>query len=29
MIDVEGEVAGSIQYSEENEPDYRQAAIDI
>ena len=29
VIEVDGEVAGSIQYSEENEPDYRQAGIDI
>ncbi|MBA3800842.1 MAG: GNAT family N-acetyltransferase [Geodermatophilaceae bacterium] len=29
VIEVDGEVAGSIQYSEENEPDYRHAGIDI
>jgi len=29
VIDVEGSVAGLIQYSEENEPDYRHAGIDI
>jgi aminoglycoside 6'-N-acetyltransferase len=28
-IDVGGVVAGSIQYTEENEPDYRHAGIDI
>ena len=29
MIEVQGSVAGLIQYSEENEPDYRHAGIDI
>lgn len=29
VIEVEGHVAGSIQYLEENEPDYRHASIDI
>ena len=29
VIEVEGTVVGLIQYSEENEPDYRHAAIDI
>ena len=29
VIDVDGDVAGSIQYVEENEPDYRHAGIDI
>jgi len=29
VIEVDGEVAGSIQYLEEDEPDYRQAGIDI
>ncbi len=29
MIELEGTVVGSIQYSEELEPDYRHAAIDI
>jgi len=29
VIEVAGEVAGSIQYLEENEPDYRHAGIDI
>lgn len=29
VIDVEGSVAGIIQYSEETEPDYRRASIDI
>ncbi len=29
VIEVEGSVAGFIQYSEENEPDYRHAGIDI
>jgi aminoglycoside 6'-N-acetyltransferase len=29
IIDVDGTVAGSIQYYEETEPDYRHAAIDI
>ena len=29
IIDVDGEVAGSIQYSEENEPDYRHAGVDV
>ena len=28
-IEVDGEVAGSIQASEENDPDYRHAGIDI
>lgn len=28
-IVVDGEVAGAIQYEEENEPDYRHASIDI
>jgi aminoglycoside 6'-N-acetyltransferase len=28
-IDVDGAVAGVIQFSEENEPDYRHAAIDL
>ena len=28
-IEVGGEVVGGIQYSEENEPDYRHAGIDI
>jgi aminoglycoside 6'-N-acetyltransferase len=29
VIEVQGSVAGFIQYSEENEPDYRHAGIDI
>jgi aminoglycoside 6'-N-acetyltransferase len=29
VIEVEGTVVGLIQYSEENEPDYRHAGIDI
>ena len=29
VIDVDGEVAGLIQYSEEDDPDYRSAWIDI
>lgn len=29
VIDVTGDVAGLIQFSEENEPDYRHAGIDI
>jgi aminoglycoside 6'-N-acetyltransferase len=29
VIEVEGSVAGFIQYREENEPDYRHAAVDI
>lgn len=29
VIEVNGEIAGSIQYAEENEPDYRSAGIDI
>jgi aminoglycoside 6'-N-acetyltransferase len=29
VIEVEGSVAGFIQYSEENDPDYRHAGIDI
>ena len=29
IIDVEGEVAGSIQTAEEAEPDYRHASIDL
>ena len=29
VIEVDGEVAGSIQYVEENEPDHRHAGIDI
>ena len=29
VIEVDGEVAGGIQYSEETEPNYRHAAIDI
>lgn len=29
VIEVGGEVAGAIQYSEENEPDYRHAGIDL
>ena len=29
VIDVQGEVAGGIQYYEEPEPDYRSASIDI
>lgn len=29
VIEVDGEVAGSIQYSEEPAPDYRHASIDI
>ncbi len=29
VIEVDGEVAGGIQYVEENEPDYRHAGIDI
>ena len=29
VIEVEGSVAGFIQYSEEKEPDYRHAGIDI
>jgi aminoglycoside 6'-N-acetyltransferase len=29
VVDVGGEVAGSIQYSEENTPDYRHASIDL
>ena len=28
-IEVEGEVAGLIQYCEENEPDYRHAGVDV
>ena len=28
-VEVDGQVIGLIQYSEENEPDYRHAAIDI
>jgi aminoglycoside 6'-N-acetyltransferase len=29
VIEVDGEVAGGIQYSEENDPDYRHAGIDL
>jgi aminoglycoside 6'-N-acetyltransferase len=29
VIEVEGSVAGFVQYSEENDPDYRHAGIDI
>ncbi|GAC1327959.1 MAG: GNAT family protein [Mycobacteriales bacterium] len=29
VIEVDGQVAGAIQYGEENEPDYRHASIDI
>jgi aminoglycoside 6'-N-acetyltransferase len=29
VIEVDGHVAGGIQYSEENDPDYRHAGIDI
>ncbi|MEA2671552.1 MAG: aminoglycoside 6-N-acetyltransferase [Chloroflexota bacterium] len=29
VIEVDGAVAGGIQYAEENEPDYRHAGIDI
>jgi aminoglycoside 6'-N-acetyltransferase len=29
VIDVDGEVAGAIQYSEETDPDYRHAGIDV
>jgi aminoglycoside 6'-N-acetyltransferase len=29
VIEIEGSVAGFIQYSEENDPDYRHAGIDI
>ena len=29
VIEVDGEVAGSIQYLEEDEPDYRHAGIDV
>jgi len=29
VIEVDGEVAGAIQYSEEEDPDYRHAGIDI
>lgn len=29
VVEVGGAVAGSIQYSEENEPDYRHAGIDL
>jgi aminoglycoside 6'-N-acetyltransferase len=29
VVDVDGAVAGAIQYHEETEPDYRHAAIDI
>ena len=29
VIEVDGDVAGLIQYAEENEPDYRHAGIDI
>jgi len=29
VIEVDGEVAGAIQYCEENEPDYRHAGIDL
>jgi aminoglycoside 6'-N-acetyltransferase len=28
-IEVDGEVAGSIQYAEENEPEYRHAGVDL
>lgn len=28
-IEIDGAVAGSIQYAEENEPDYRHASIDL
>ena len=28
-LEVDGEVVGSIQYAEENEPEYRHAAIDL
>jgi aminoglycoside 6'-N-acetyltransferase len=29
VIEVDGEIAGCIQYSEETEPDYRHAGIDL
>jgi aminoglycoside 6'-N-acetyltransferase len=29
VVEVEGEIAGCIQYSEETEPDYRHAGIDL
>jgi aminoglycoside 6'-N-acetyltransferase len=29
VIEVDGEVAGAIQYSEEEDPDYRHAGIDL
>ncbi len=29
VVEVDGQVAGSIQYLEENEPDYRRASIDL
>ena len=29
VIEVQGEVAGSIQYGEETDPDYRHASIDL
>lgn len=29
VVEIGGEVAGAIQYSEENEPDYRHAGIDL
>jgi len=29
VIELDGEVVGSIQYYEENEPDYRHASIDL
>jgi aminoglycoside 6'-N-acetyltransferase len=29
VIEVEGQIAGLIQYAEENDPDYRHAGIDI
>lgn len=29
VVDVDGEVAGAIQYAEETEPDYRHASIDL
>jgi aminoglycoside 6'-N-acetyltransferase len=29
VVEVDGEVAGGIQYGEEDDPDYRHAAIDV
>ena len=29
VVDVDGEVAGGIQYAEEDDPDYRHAGIDV